>query len=122
MSKTGKEHVKTLHDTNTTPRIEEMVEEFDKRWPIIETEIGDDHPYLNLRDLRSYYVKSLTQAHQAGIDEAVEKIEALRKTEKYPQSLTGWDGKTEYFERLSDGDIHYNQALDDTIKALQDKK
>ena len=111
MSKTGKEHVKTLHDTNTTPRIEEMVEEFDKRWPIIETEIGDDHPYLNLRDLRSYYVKSLTQAHQAGIDEAVSVCE------RHKMAYTDLDSKRLRYEKQA-----RNKALDDTIKALQSKK
>ena len=113
MSKTGKEHVKTLHDTNTTLRIEEMVEEFDKRWPIIETEIGDDHPYLNLRDLRSYYVKSLTQAHQAGIDEVVES--ARDRIEQ--AHMAG-------YHSCCGRDSSYSEARNyhDTIKALQDKE
>ena len=114
MSKTGKEHVKTLHDTNTTLRIEEMVEEFDKRWPIIETEIGDDHPYLNLRDLRSYYVKSLTQAHQAGKREG--RDDAVEIVDKKLVALS-WSEENE----TSDA-IRIISEIRNTIKALQDNK
>ena len=37
----------------------------------------------------------------------VEKIEKLRKTKTFPQQLIHQDHSVEYFERLSDGDIHF---------------
>ena len=56
------------------------------------------------------------------LQEIEDMVEAKRKTETYPQSLNTYDGKVEHFERLSDGDIHYNQALSDIAKALKEKK
>ena len=46
------------------------------------------------------------------------EVEGMRKTKTFPQHLNGWDGKTTYFERLSDGDIHFNQALDTLLDNL----
>jgi len=55
------------------------------------------------------------QGYQAGIDEAVEIVENNRKeVDEFPDSYS----ETLLFHR-EDG---YNQALDDTKKALQDKK
>ena len=56
---------------------------------------------------------NLTEAHQAGIDEAVEKIKSKRKTKN---SIKHFGGMGYYNQQ------GYNQALDDTIKALQDNK
>lgn len=51
--------------------------------------------------------------------EAMVRVESLRKTDVFPQSLTTYDGKTETFDRLSDNDIAYNRALGDVLEALQ---
>lgn len=54
--------------------------------------------------------------------EVVERVESLRRTERFPQSLTTFDGKTKTFNRLSDSDISYNKALDDVLVALQQEQ
>lgn len=50
--------------------------------------------------------------------ELLSKVEKMKKTDKFPQSLTTYDGKTKYFNRLSDGDLHYNKAIDDVLAKL----
>ena len=56
--------------------------------------------------------QALTQAHQAGIDEAVKIMESMKE-----------DGETPFgHQELHETELAYNQALDDTIKALQNKK
>ena len=53
-----------------------------------------------------------TQAHQAGIDEAEKIMESMKE-----------DGETPFgHQELHETELAYNQALDDTIKALTDKK
>ena len=51
-------------------------------------------------------------------EEVREIVKEMKKTKTYPQSLNKFDGSVEYLERLSDGDIHYNQAIDEILQAL----
>ena len=64
---------------------------------------------------KKYLTQALTQAHQVGIDEAVEIVETLKKPALTKPVRKGVIGTMAI-------NIEYNQALDDTIKALQDNK
>ena len=99
----------------TTPRIEEMVEQF-KRDNVEE----DGTMYRRMQQPTEMLLKRLriqfAQAHQAGkkegIDEAVKIMESMKE-----------DGETPFgHQELHETELAYNQALDDTIKALQDNK
>jgi hypothetical protein len=48
-----------------------------------------------------------------------EQIKKLKKTERYPQELSTFDGKTKQFNRLSDADIIYNEAIDDALSVVE---
>jgi len=50
----------------------------------------------------------------------IEEIEGRKKTKTYPQQLHTFKGEVEYFDRLSDGDIHYNQALSELVEKLKE--
>jgi GH35 family endo-1,4-beta-xylanase len=97
----------------TTPRIEEMVEEFEHKIMSVDelghqAHIGD--AYGAIQWLRT----ALTKAHQAGIDEAVEIVESKRRNPDKENTTFGEDAGWIA--------VGYNQALQDTIKALQDNK
>ena len=65
-------------------------------------------------------LEAFTSSRDTYWKERVRKeVEGMRKTKTFPQHLNGWDGKTTYFERLSDGDIHFNQALDTLLDNLK---
>jgi len=49
----------------------------------------------------------------------IDEVKKMKKTKTFPQHLNKFDGTVEHFERLSDGDIHYNHALSDIISKLQ---
>ena len=113
----------------TTPRIEEKVEkicEFD-----FENKLWSDSGYNEFKDLLR---RAFTEAHQAGIDEAVEVgyKKALREIDigshDYVQSrraisqLSGKPMMALTFDEHLDVIKEKIQALDDTIKALQDNK
>ena len=85
----------------TTPRIEEILEE--------NRVIVHGRGYIPVKVALEIH----DIAHQAGIDEAVEKLREMKKKD-LPSSLKDPVGFCKGFG--------YNQALDDTIKALQDNK
>lgn len=66
------------------------------------------------------------QAFEEGVKAERERVSdcanTLRKTKKFPQQLIRHDRTVEYFERLSDSDIHYNEALDHLLEFLSDNK
>ena len=90
----------------TTPRIEEMVEKYAESYRgILPPEVIDKS--------KDYWRSQLQEAHQVGIDEAVEVMESMKRKRNMEEveSLYEMNSRT-----------LYNQALDDTIKALQDNK
>ena len=128
----------------TTPRREEMVEEFEKDFRdyldacIAYCEVQEPYQPMSAEDeikwLKEYLTKALTQAHQAGIDEAVE---ITRKHLLHKLDLNNvLEGYEHYWEDMGNGDyiekciecendgriLKAIEALDDTIKALQDNK
>ena len=119
MSKTGKEHVKTLHDTNTTPRIEEMVEEFVDNYYSEGKDGGTVFSTgFNGQLVEEWLRTALTQAHQAGIDEAVEIVESLRQREPSEEEM-----RNDYMARqYQDEVVGHNIVINKVKKALQDKK
>ena len=126
----------------TTPRIEEMVEEClpksrdlqkvgDHYWG------GDYEPtYYELINLEASFREilkprlrqALTQAHQAGIDEAVEIVDDrcnwYNTNNQIPESeLSKGDEHWEMIQNVvKDSLAEVNQRIKDDIKALQDKK
>lgn len=57
-------------------------------------------------------LKAYEQGRKAGIDEAVAVMESMKM-----------DGETPFgHQELHETELSYNQALDDTIKALKDNK
>lgn len=54
-----------------------IVESFDKRWPIIVTELGDDHPYLKLRDIRTWLTQALATYKASILAECVKCVPEL---------------------------------------------
>lgn len=98
----------------TTPRIEEMVEELLKEaindFDMAKASAGREVSFSYW--FRDEMTKALTQAHQAGRDEAVERI---RKNYIEPVPEANGSDIDDYMRG-------YNQALDNTIKALQDNK
>lgn len=92
-------------------RIEEMIEEFENLFKFDGvTYKGNRHWREDIkRNLVSNWInKALKEAHQAGKDDVVEKIDKLRQPFKVSENM-----------ELRES---YNQALDDIIKALQDNK
>lgn len=92
----------------TTPSIEEMVEEFEQQMPLMRAHgkllcaTASPSTYKKIKDwLRT----ALTEAHQAGRDEAVERLQKL------PYGTNG-DGQQWVMKK----------DLDDTTKALKDNK
>jgi hypothetical protein len=85
----------------TTPRIEETASKL-TREILLENNIA----------VEDILTKALTEAHQAGIDEAVEVLESKKKSLKGIRRSSF----SHNCRRIT------NQALDDTIKALKDKK
>lgn len=68
-----------------------------------------------LRTTLTQRVKEVeAEAYQAGIDEAVRRVKALKR----PRFIK-MNGGREMYDKFS---FFYNQALDDFIKALQDNK
>ena len=51
----------------------------------------------------------------------IEKLEGMKKTKTFPQQLIHFDHSVEYFERLSDADIHYNQAITSIITRYKEE-
>lgn len=98
----------------TTLRIEEMVDEFERQMPLMRAHgkllcaTASPTTYKKIKD---WLRKALTKAHQAGIDEVVEIMEDNKIVEQ--------DGHPFCFKEK---ECEYNQALNDTIKALQDHK
>jgi hypothetical protein len=113
----------------TTPRIEEMMREFE-RFTIMD---GNRISLYGEAEIAETWLRqALTQAHQAGIDEG--KFQEKVKWETYQdevESIFAWlHGDNGDFPDLSQKP-HYSfrsqlrtmrKALDDTKKALQDKK
>ena len=96
-----------------TPRIEGLVKEL--RMVANMINMGEKIRWgqeTSLMDEAADALEALTKAHQAGIDEVVEK---LKKIDWKNGSL----GNTPYNEQIID---YYEKTLDDTIKALQDNK
>ena len=93
----------------TTLCIEEILEKTLSNPDIVDY-AGD---YSGRAYISEYHLRTaLTQAHQAGIEEAVKIMESMKE-----------DGETPFgHQELHETELAYNQALDDTIKALQDKK
>ena len=95
----------------TTPRIEEMVEEFEHKIMSVD-ELGHQAHIGDAYNAIQWLRQALTEAHQAGkkegIDEAVKIMESMKE-----------DGETPFgHQELHETELAYNQALDDTIKAL----
>lgn len=82
-------------------RIEELVEEFKDKFGVT---------YGGQETQDEWIRTALTEAHQAGINEAVEKLRENKLEHPYTVHYTAC-----YVCKA-------NKALDDTIKALQDKK
>ena len=59
----------------------------------------------------------IQEAHQAGIDEAVEVVEKKKRNQ-----IRLHDYSDKYDQQIYNEIEAYNQALDNTIKALQDNK
>ena len=93
----------------TTLCIEEILEKTLSNPDIVDY-AGD---YSGRAYISEYHLRTaLTQAHQAGIEEAVKIMESMKE-----------DGETPFgHQELHETELAYNQALDDTIKALQNKK
>ena len=72
----------------------------------------------HLKDIKHFLATALEEEREKVLSE----VEKMKKTDKFPQSLTTYDGKTKYFDRLSDGDLHYNQAISDVLNQLKGKK
>ena len=90
----------------TTPRIEEIKNKlYSTSWK--------DEDAEEQAVLISDAYQALTQAHQAGIDEAVEIVKEWVQENKDLTTIFGSNQAHWYIEV---------EALDDTIKALQDKK
>ena len=51
----------------------------------------------------------------------IKRLEGMKKTKTFPQQLIHFDHSVEYFERLSDADIHYNQALTSIITRYKEE-
>ena len=89
----------------TAPRIEDErgrkigEDEYTEHWSL------DGHTYIQVPKW------VITQAHQAGIDKALEICE------RHKMAFSAFDSKRLRYEKQA-----RNKALDDTIKALQDKK
>ena len=125
----------------TTPRIEEMVEDLIKEFSTTELVLDTTDEYYikgTSGDFADALKHALTQAHQAGIDEAVEesRVSLLFLAEKVLKEMNEiyaidikyadkkqWVDPTEFermfLHRFNDVGV---QALDETIKALQDNK
>lgn len=77
-----------------------------------------DTKYVHI-DWKDMYKDELAQELADERAKVIEQVEKMKKTDKFPQSLTTYDGKTKYFDRLSDGDLHYNQAISDVLNQLK---
>ena len=68
---------------------------------------------------------AMPRAYKAGktdwLRSEIEKLEGMKKTKTFPQQLIHFDHSVEYFERLSDADIHYNQALTSIITRYKEE-
>ena len=95
-----------------TPRIEEMVEQYAEMLDSVQEKYEFQRMSTPQREeTEQYLTKALTQAHQAGIDKALEICE------RHKMAFSAFDSKRLRYEKQA-----RNKALDDTIKALQDKK
>lgn len=107
----------------TTPRIEEMVEEFNIPKLIVDintTQITDDggnsynEAFVWLEEKIKLKLKqAFTQAHQAGIDEAVGLLKEKRN---------GHCGKKDCLQAYCINRKIIREFCDDTIKALQNNR
>lgn len=80
-------------------------------------------PYSHfVRVLEKYTQEVIATALEEERVKVLSEVEKMKKTDKFPQSLTTYDGKTKYFYRLSDGDLHYNQAIQDVLAKLNQLK
>lgn len=101
----------------TTPRTEEMVKEFSKKWH----ELGI--PNGCLVHMRTLVAHQLQEVRQETLDEAVEKIENKRVNEKNLEEARYENGtKVERKEVKELIKWVNHKTIDDIIKALQDKK
>lgn len=80
-----------------------------------------DTKYVHI-DWKDMYKDELAQELATEREKVLSEVEKMKKTDKFPQSLTTFDGKTKYFNRLSDGDLHYNQAIQDVLAILNGKE
>ena len=97
----------------TTPRIDEN---WQSKFLNKGTELGCGDLSIMIGTVSEILDKVKDEAHQAGkkegIDEAVKIMESMKE-----------DGETPFgHQELHETELAYNQALDDTIKALTDKK
>lgn len=96
----------------TTPRIEEWES---VTWNVLSSVQTGRMSLADAQDkLDAVLHHQLQKAHQAGIDEVVEKMQGMKK------DINERDLEVGYMDELIKES--YNQALDDTIKALQDNK
>lgn len=104
-------------------RIEELVEGFKEKFGLYElryVEHGKEsiERIMGTKIIQDWLRTALTEAHQAGIDEAVEVVKSLKVEEKHNELC---DGYCEEWSFPWPNSRERNRTLDDTIKALQDK-
>lgn len=84
----------------------EILKEFDEKFPSFETELGTDHPPLDLKKIKSFLIKALDRQRK----EIVEKIEDLKRT---PKHIKGY-----VIPQLEEEEYAYNQAIDDILSEI----
>ena len=79
-------------------------------------------PVEESRRMADGFAHTIATALEEERAKVLSEVEKMKKTDKFPQSLTTYDGKTKYFNRLNDGDLHYNQAIQDVLAKLNQLK
>lgn len=104
----------------TTQQFIEQQQELARNTYLVEDTVIENFEFsyatLSKKDLDTL----ITQIIQNTGEEIKRRAEGERKTKTYPQSLITHDHKVKYFDRLSDGDIHYNRAIDNNINIISE--